>query len=288
MPAAYSKSLNKSSFTADAVSLAFIDAGEGPLIILLHGFPDTAETWARTQYTLAENGYRSVALHMRGYPPSDVPADGDYSIRRLAKDALALMEYCGAQRAAIVGHDWGAMAAYAAAAIAPERLSCVVALAIPPFMVFGGGLRERLARPHNLYLAMGGIAAWWLKLATFQEVDRLYRRWSPSWAVPESHLSTVKTALRQPMRTRAAVDYYAAALSQQDAELFAKPITVPTMIIYGADEPKVRQEMFARSGQAIGAEYEIIELPRTGHWPHLENPEVFERALLAFLVRALC
>jgi pimeloyl-ACP methyl ester carboxylesterase len=164
-----------------------------------------------------------------------------------------------------------------------RRVSGLVPLAIPPFKVFRAGLRERLARPHNLYFATGRVAAWRLKRAAFREVDTLYRRWSPSWSVPLSHLSTVKAALRQPMRARAAVDYYAATLSQPDAELFTRSITVPSLIIYGADEPKVRREMFARACQAISAKCELIELPRTGHWPHLENPEVFERELLAFL-----
>ena len=123
-------------FSRGDTELAFRLAGDGPLIVLLHGFPDTAETWETSQVVLAKSGYKSAALHLRGYPPSGIPKNGDYSIRALADDALALIDHLGSERAAIIGHDWGATAAYTTAALYPDRLDCIVAVAIPPFPVF--------------------------------------------------------------------------------------------------------------------------------------------------------
>jgi pimeloyl-ACP methyl ester carboxylesterase len=106
----------------DGVQLAYREEAAGTLVLLLHGFPDTARTWTRSLSFLADHNFRAVVPFQRGYFPSEIPADGDYSIRRLAADALALIDRLGATKAIIIGHDWGALAAYAAAALAPEKL----------------------------------------------------------------------------------------------------------------------------------------------------------------------
>ena len=116
---------------ANGLSFAYLSEGSGPLVLLLHGFPDTAYTWDRAMPALAAAGYRAVAPFMRGYHPTEIPADGCYDIDTLARDAVALIDALGEERAVIVGHDWGATAAYGAAATAPERVQLVIALGIP-------------------------------------------------------------------------------------------------------------------------------------------------------------
>lgn len=270
-------------FSRSDTELAFRLAGDGPLIILLHGFPDTAETWEASQAALTKSGYKSAALHLRGYPPSNIPKNGDYSIRALVDDALALIDHLGSERAAIVGHDWGAAAAYATAALYPDRLNRIVALAIPPFPVFQGGLRERIARPHNFYLSFGHFSVWWLRRRSFREVVRLYRNWSPHWAISEGHIARVKAALARPGRARAAVDYYAAKLSVADQRAINRNISVPTLIVYGSDEPKVRHEMFLKAIDVVGEGSSIVRFEDVGHWPHLEAPERFHHSMISFL-----
>ena len=107
---------------ANGVHFAYLDAGQGPLVLCLHGFPDTAWSFVPLLERLAAAGYRAVAPFMRGYPPSGPAPDGDYRVITLGRDALALIEVLGAQRAVLVGHDWGAAATYIAAALAPERV----------------------------------------------------------------------------------------------------------------------------------------------------------------------
>src|SRR3954469_14203928 len=93
------------------VDLAYLEAGEGPLALCLHGFPDTAHTWRHLLPELAGAGFRAVAPFLRGYAPTEVPADGRYQTGALAADAIALHEALGGgSDAVIVGHDWGAMA----------------------------------------------------------------------------------------------------------------------------------------------------------------------------------
>ena len=120
-------------------------------------------------------GVASAALALRGYPPSDLPEDGDYCLRELVDDALTLLDGLDAGPVVLVGHVRGADIAYALAALRPERLPGLVALADPPPAVFPSGLRERWTRPHNLYLARCALSASWPARRNFAEVDQLYR-----------------------------------------------------------------------------------------------------------------
>ncbi|MEO8554472.1 MAG: alpha/beta fold hydrolase, partial [Kofleriaceae bacterium] len=119
------------SVRANGLDIAYLEEGTGPLVVLLHGFPDTAHTWDATLPALAAAGYRAVAPFLRGYLPSEIPKDGAYDMETLGRDALALIEALGAQNAIIVGHDWGASAAYTATSMDPYRVRLLVTVAIP-------------------------------------------------------------------------------------------------------------------------------------------------------------
>src|SRR5947199_7131294 len=106
---------------AGGVEFAYLSVGEGPLALCLHGFPDSPHTWDGLLPGLADRGFRAVAPWMRGYAPTDVPGDGRYQAGALVADAIALHDALGGDgEAVIIGHDWGAFAAYGAAARAPE------------------------------------------------------------------------------------------------------------------------------------------------------------------------
>src|SRR5215469_16133323 len=108
---------------ANGLEFGLLEAGgPGPLALCLHGFPDTAHTWTRLLPVLAGAGFHAVAPFLRGYAPTTVPADGAYDLGALAADAVALHEMLGGSGdAVLIGHDWGAEIAYAAAAHAPDR-----------------------------------------------------------------------------------------------------------------------------------------------------------------------
>src|SRR5215813_8273648 len=114
--------LRSTTVRANGLEFGLLEAGSGPLALCLHGFPDTARTWRHLLPVLAGAGFRAVAPFMRGYAPTAVPTDGGYGVGALAADAVALHEALGGGREAVlIGHDWGAEAAYAAAARAPGR-----------------------------------------------------------------------------------------------------------------------------------------------------------------------
>ena len=123
----------------DELTYGCLTAGDsGPLALCLHGFPDTAHGWRELLPVLADAGYRAVAPFMRGYAPTSVPTDGQYHVATLVRDATVLHDALdGDGDAVIIGHDWGALATYGAAAYAPDRWRRVVAAAVPPAAAMG-------------------------------------------------------------------------------------------------------------------------------------------------------
>src|ERR1700731_5165019 len=108
---------------ASNLNFTVIEMGDGPLVLRLHGFPDTAHSFRHQMPALAAAGYHVVAPFMRGYSPTEPAPDGRYDSAALSEDALALIAALGYKDAIIFGHDWGAVAAYGAAAVAPDRVS---------------------------------------------------------------------------------------------------------------------------------------------------------------------
>ena len=119
----------KGKVTANGIEFHYIEKGEGPLMLLLHGFPDHASSFAPQLESFAEAGYRAVAPYMRGYAPTGPSPDEKYFGVHLGLDVVALIEALGYDDAVVLGHDWGAAAAYGAAVLAPERVSKLIASA---------------------------------------------------------------------------------------------------------------------------------------------------------------
>jgi pimeloyl-ACP methyl ester carboxylesterase len=276
--------------TANGLRFAFYERGAGPLLLLLHGFPDTADTWRGIWPELAAAGYRVVAPFMRGYPPTEAPADGDYSSLGLGRDVLALIAAFGERSAVVVGHDWGALAAYAAANLAPESLEALVTLAIP----HPGSLRfspaALLKARHFITFQLGGWAVERLKRDDFAEIDAIYRRWSPGWAPTGEDLAPVKRAFSTPGAVEAALGYYWSfrkdALSLGGARVrrvLRAKTRVPTLAFFGEDDGALDQGGVALTRAFFAGRYEIVRLPNVGHFIQREAAPVFIDKTLRFL-----
>jgi pimeloyl-ACP methyl ester carboxylesterase len=174
---------------ANGVDFAYLEAGQGPLVLCLHGFPDTAWSFVPVLKHLAAAGYRAVAPFMRGYQPSGLAPDGDYRIITLGRDALALIEALGAQRAVLVGHDWGAVTTYTAAALAPER-----AAALPHLhrFLFWPTLRQLKRSRYMGFFQLRGIPERRIVADDFKWLRALIREWSPGWNFSEDDFGPSK------------------------------------------------------------------------------------------------
>ncbi len=271
--------------------------GDGPLVLLLHGFPDNVYTWRHQLPALAQAGYRGVAVHLRGYDPGSQPGDGDYSLDTLAKDPAALLDALGIERAHLVGHDWGAIVSYRAAALNPQRFSSLTTIAVPHD---GRFLSEawRHARQlrlswYILFFQMRGLADPVLARQDFALIRMLWRQWSPGWDIPEAALESVIETFRQPGVARAALAYYRTAvasslpLSPRARRAAAYTIPVPTLALTGSrdrciDSAVFRQMMRERD---FPGGLEIRQIPGAGHFVQQEKPDHVNRLLLDWLDR---
>jgi pimeloyl-ACP methyl ester carboxylesterase len=271
-----------STVRSNGLDFAVLEEGRGPLVLLLHGFPDTAHTWDRTRPALAAAGFRAVSPFLRGYAPSAIPPDGDYRIETLARDVAGLIEALGEEQAIVVGHDWGASAAFGAAILSPERVRFLVTLAIPHPASIRPTPRLAWKARHFLALRAPGAAAR-MRAGNFAAVDRLVRRWSPAWDVPPGETDPVKRAFGEPGCLEAAIGYYR-ALGPRLPAAQRGPVRAPSVAFAGATDFAVGPADFERARPLYLDRYEVVTLPG-GHFLHREHPDAFHLELLARLPR---
>jgi pimeloyl-ACP methyl ester carboxylesterase len=266
---------------ANGIRFGYLSEGTGPLVLLLHGFPDTAHSWDRVMPAVAAAGFRAVAPFMRGYHPTEIPADGRYDGDTLARDVLALIEALGEQQAIIVGHDWGALAAYTAAAVGPERVRLLVTLAVPhPRAVFPP-TPKMLWSVRHFFPLRGKNAGNTIRANDFSYIDELWRRWSPAWKdIPAEETAQVKLAFAVPGVAEAAAGYYKALSVRMPASL-KKTIEVPTAVFAGLHD-SISPKDYDKARRCFSGPYEVVRVPG-GHFMHRESPGEF----IAELTRVL-
>lgn len=284
----------------NGLEFGLLEAGSGPLALCLHGFPDTAHTWGRLLPVLAKAGFHAVAPFMRGYAPTAVPADGAYHVGALAADAVALHEALGGDAdAVLIGHDWGAEAAYAAAAYAPGRWQRLVTLAVPPAaldpVLFSD--YDQLRRFFYLFMfrdPAGGAEAV-VAADGMAFIDRLWADWSPGYQ-PGEHLTRVKDSLRHPANLAAAIGYYRAAgasgqttdsphgvkyAAEQQAAAHQAP--QPTLYLHGADDGCIAADLARDAGPLLAPSSRMIVIGGAGHFLHLEKSDEVTNHILAWV-----
>jgi pimeloyl-ACP methyl ester carboxylesterase len=281
--------------SANGLEFAYFEAGpaDGPLALCMHGFPDTAHTWRHLLPRLADAGYHAVAPFLRGYAPTEVPVDGSYDTGTLALDAIGLHESLGGgSDAVLIGHDWGALLTYPAAAHAPERWSRVVTLAVPPPASLGFGFFDygQLRRSFYVFLFQTPLAELAVGLDDHAFLGRLWDDWSPgydgSWDV-----ARVKESLGSDANLAAAIGYYratfagpsddpAAAAAQAAGE--ATP-PQPTLYLHGTTDGAMGIDVIGPVTDHLADGSELVVLEGVGHFLHLERPELVNDHIIRFL-----
>ena len=280
---------------ANGLSFATLEAGDGPLVLCLHGFPDHARSFRHQLPALAAAGFRAVAPFMRGYAPTDVPADGPYQTAALAQDAVALIEALGYTRAAVFGHDWGAVGAYGAAVLAPERVARLITAAVPHGAAFPSALLanyDQQRRSWYMFFFQTPFADAAVPFADFRFLERLWQDWSPGWDYPAEEMDALKETFRQPGVPAAALGYYRAtlnplnqdpALADIQTRISLSPISVRTLYFHGERDGCVGAELLDGMEQLFPQGLETVIVPEAGHFVHQERPEIVNRHLLEFL-----
>ena len=281
--------------SANGTDFSYLECGTGKLALLLHGFPDTAQTWRHLMPQLAAAGYRAVAPFMRGYAPSAVPTDGCYQTAMLARDANALHEKLGGDsESVIIGHDWGAPSVYGAALDAPSRWRKVVGMAVPPTAALGLAFvqnLEQVKRSWYMFFFQHGLSDLVVGVNNFAFIDMLWRDWSPGYDASVD-LEFVRRSLADPKNLQAALGYYRAALGDgyrdpvlQDlqTQMAASVPTQPLLYLHGTDCGCIGTDVFesAKSMAPANVKFELIAA--AGHFLQLEQPEKVNKLICEFL-----
>ncbi len=275
--------MNKIFVETNSVRLHVVQAGpaDGPLIILLHGFPEFWYGWHSQIDALAEAGFWVWAPDQRGYNLSDKPADtAAYGIDILAADIVGLIDAAGRQKAIVVGHDWGAAVAWWTAIVHADRVERLVVLNVPHPVVM-----QRFARrdPGQMLRSwyIGFFQLPWLpetlsRLGNWAMTVRSLRMSSQPGTFTETDLQQYRTAWSQPGAFTAMINWYRAALRNPASRQPSVRITVPTLLIWGARDQFLKREM-AQPSIDFCDNGRLVLLENATHWvQHEEAQRVIE------------
>ena len=270
-----------------------LGVGEGALVLCLHGFPDNLHSFRYQLPVLAEAGYRAISLSLRGYEPSSIPADGDYTVESIAADIIGVIDQLGSDKVHLVGHDWGAAVAYTAAATAPERFESLITMAVPhPGRFAREGLRIPKQLKNSWYMGFFNIpwlSDWVVARQDFAFIRKLWRDWSPRWTPDAPALDGVIDGLSQPGVLSATLGYYRAALSLQALTMSAEdahyPVPVPTLALTGERDGCIDSEVFERlmKPQDFPRGLAVERVLQAGHFLHQEQPQRVNALILRWL-----
>ena len=275
--------------TVNGVRLHWVDAGEGPLVVLLHGFPECWYAWRRQLASLAVAGRRAVAVDLRGYNLSDRPAGVEaYATDVLVEDVRALILYLGARDAVVVGHDWGGVIAWRLAARHPEVVHALVIVNAPHPERFRRLLRSPRQLLRSSYVALFQLP--WLPervlgAGGFAALDGVWRRQPVRpGAYSEKDIAALRQAIAVPGALTAALNYYRAIRRHpgQTLSLERRIVRQPTLVVWGERDAALVPEL-ADGLEAWVPDVRVARLPHASHWVMADAPGEFDALLLAFL-----
>lgn len=276
---------------ANGARFHVVTAGSGPLVVLLHGFPESWWAWRYQLPALARAGFCAVAMDLRGYGDSDKPPRG-YDPGTLAADVAGVIRTLGSRDAVVVGHGWGGYVAWTVAATRPECVQAMCAVAAPhPLHLLRSAYRLSAGsgRRHLLAMQLPRLPERRIRRADYIE------RHLTSWAAPGSLFPTpevvarYRSALSSWPSPHCALEYHRWLVRSRlraDGRAFnaalRRPIAVPVLQISGSFDLAVARSAVIGSATAVTGPYRHLEMA-TGHFPHEEAPPEFTSALIDWL-----
>ncbi len=273
-----------------------VEAGAGPLVILLHGFPEFWYSWRFQIPALAEAGFRVIAPDMRGYNLSEKPPGvAAYRMKHLSADVAALINHAGERQAVVVGHDWGGAVAWAVAARYPERVSKLVVMNAPHPAAFARELGnwEQLRKSwYILFFQLPWLPETLFRLGGRRGLEQTLQHDSlrPELFTDED-INRYTDALLQPGALTASINYYRAAFrgalrGALRGGMRGEKITTPTLLIWGEQDEFLGTEL-TEGLEPFVPDLRLLRIDKASHWVQIDAFERVNRALLEFLKPAL-
>ena len=273
----------------DTVRLHYVEAGSGPLVVLLHGFPEFWFAWRRQIDALAAAGFRVVAPDMRGYNLSSKPVGvASYSLPLLAADVRDLIVERGSEDGArLAGHDWGGLVAWATASYHPASIRRLAILNMPHPQRMLEGLRTARQLRKSWYILFFGLP--WLperllRLRRFEALRAPLERDARAGAFTPADIDRYVEAWSQPRALTAMLGYYRATLRarlRRESDELA-PVTAPTLIIWGERDRHLGAELAQPHPADVPNLERVVRRPGASHWVAHDEPELVSRLLIEF------
>jgi pimeloyl-ACP methyl ester carboxylesterase len=263
---------------------------DGDLFILLHGFPEGAESWSQQLGPLAAAGCLTVALDLRGYGLSDAPEGVDsYRIDHLVEDVRWMIKAFGRPAAHVAGHDWGAIVAWFFAGRYPEMTKTLTALSVPhPAALADASRDDEDQQQRSRYVALfllEGKAEHVLEDEEYRRLRAMFAIGPNPEAVPSKVIDHFIRSLSRPGRLTAALNYYRANLAQGVGAWAALheigPVVSPTVLLWGDQDPALGKRAVEETASHVQGEFRLEVLEGAGHWLQFERPDEVSRALVS-------
>jgi len=268
---------------------AMVDGpADGEMVILLHGFPEGAESWSKQVDALAHAGILAVAPDLRGYGLSDAPEGVEsYSIDHLAEDVRFMITAFGREAAHVAGHDWGAMVAWYFAGKYPEMTKTLTALSVPhpaSLAAASRGDEDQQARSRYVGLFLvEGKAEEVLAGDDYRRLKAMFSLGPNPDAVPRGVIDHFTRSVSRPGRLTAALNYYRANLrvggGAWETPIRVGPITMPTTLLWGDQDPALGRSAVEATAKQVQGDYRLEVLQGAGHWLQFERPAEVSLAL---------
>lgn len=258
--------------STNGITLHTVVAGpaDGPVVFLLHGFPEYWYGWRRQIDALAAAGFRVWVPDQRGYNLSDKPRNlSAYALDVLAADVLGLMDAAGQERVYLAGHDWGAVVAWWLAMLAPHRLRHLAILNVPHPVVFRRHLmtdpRQMVRSLYAVFFQLPWLPELALRAGNWRGLENLLRSSSRRGTFTDDDIAQYRLAWAQPGAMTATLNWYRALVRRPPSHWPSPRVVVPTTIIWGMRDVALRSEMAVESA-ALCDEAKLIPLEKSTHW----------------------
>lgn len=252
--------LSRDDLTFDALA---VGPQDGPLVLLLHGFPQLPRSWVKVMEGLAAAGHRAVAPAQRGYSArARPPSAAAYRLEHLTADVLAFADQLGAPRFAVVGHDWGGAVAWAVAARHGARLTSLTVVSTPHPRAMRAALRTPLQLLRSSYIALfrTPVVAEAVLGAGGMRVLRTILERS---GLPKDDAAAIAEAMKEPGALTGALRWYRAA---RPGDLDVGPVAVPTLFVWGGRDPALGPAAAHGTAAHVTGPYTFVALDDEGHW----------------------
>ena len=254
----------------------------GDLFVLLHGFPEGAESWSKQVDALAAAGALAVAPDMRGYGLTDAPERvDDYALPKLVDDVVGLVGAFGRKTAHIAGHDWGAMVAWFFAIAHPEMTRTLTALSVGHPAALADSMRDEDQRTRSRYIDLFLLEGKAEQVLGEDEHRRL--RGMLGASIPPATVDHFVRSLSRPGRLTAGLNYYRANLSRDHRWTSLRvdtDVKSPTTLLWGDQDPALGRSQAEETGRHVKGQYRLEVLEGAGHWLQFERPAEVTRSLV--------